>query len=265
MSRKLIERARARNATETRNGYRRHRDRIELELDEDGNLDEVQEYRRVKSSRGPQRQMSIGRGSKSLTDKLNPLIRFLRSNVGRPWDKVYGEIRAHIGTNSTLDMHILEHLDWFVDVTPPPSGPRGLFRFKGDFRVDVHGILREGDDTYAAWKLARKNRPRRPAHSIRLSDRSFHLKKAGIWYLVTYDKPVENKDFSGWYYDYRNFRRVDEPTRFGDPEHYQVKRRVFCRERDVYVDNPQYARSTKTQLNTRALRSAGLTNDYPSV
>ena len=83
MSRKLIERVRDRDARETRNGYQRHRDRIELEVDEDGNLDEVQEYRHVKSSRGPQRQMSIGRGSKSLTDNLNPLFRFLRSNAAR--------------------------------------------------------------------------------------------------------------------------------------------------------------------------------------
>ena len=51
---------------------------------------------------------------KDLTDKLNPLIRFLRKSRGRLWDEVYSELRALLSPRSVIDMHILQHLDQFV-------------------------------------------------------------------------------------------------------------------------------------------------------
>src|SRR5438045_7109980 len=35
-------------------------------------------------------------GTKSFNEHLGPLRRFLDSNVGRPWDKVYSEICKHV-------------------------------------------------------------------------------------------------------------------------------------------------------------------------
>jgi hypothetical protein len=51
---------------------------------------------------------------KDLTDKLNPLIRFVRKSRGRLWDEVYSELRALLSPRSVIDMHILQHLDQFV-------------------------------------------------------------------------------------------------------------------------------------------------------
>lgn len=51
---------------------------------------------------------------KELNDYLSPLIRFLNANIGRNWDKVYAEIREGISPNSTIQMHILQHVEDFV-------------------------------------------------------------------------------------------------------------------------------------------------------
>lgn len=55
------------------------------------------------------------RHRKSFNENLNPLRRFLLKNIGRPWDKVYSEICEHIKLNSTVQRHILEHLEMDVD------------------------------------------------------------------------------------------------------------------------------------------------------
>jgi len=53
---------------------------------------------------------------KWLNENLAPLKRFLEKQVNRPWDKVYGEIRAAIDARSTVKQHILQHLDNFVAI-----------------------------------------------------------------------------------------------------------------------------------------------------
>lgn len=53
---------------------------------------------------------------KWLNENLAPLKRFLEKQVNRPWDKVYGEIRAAIDARSTVKQHVLQHIDNFVAV-----------------------------------------------------------------------------------------------------------------------------------------------------
>jgi hypothetical protein len=51
---------------------------------------------------------------KSFNENLAPLRRFLQSNVGRPWDKVYAEICKHIDRGNVVQKHILTHLFQYV-------------------------------------------------------------------------------------------------------------------------------------------------------
>lgn len=53
---------------------------------------------------------------KELNENLRPLVRFLRSRCGRPWNKVYSEIREYLNPNSAVQMHILQHLFQYVYV-----------------------------------------------------------------------------------------------------------------------------------------------------
>jgi hypothetical protein len=52
--------------------------------------------------------------TKGLNEHLGPLRRFLDSQVGRPWDKVFSEICAHIDRNSAVQDHVRDHVEDYV-------------------------------------------------------------------------------------------------------------------------------------------------------
>ncbi|HET9230531.1 MAG TPA: hypothetical protein VFO00_04545 [Vitreimonas sp.] len=52
--------------------------------------------------------------TKNLNENLNPLKRYLASQVGRPWRKVYSEISEQLKSSSTVQQHVRDHLDDFV-------------------------------------------------------------------------------------------------------------------------------------------------------
>lgn len=56
------------------------------------------------------------RRTKELNENLAPLRRYLRKQRGRPWSKVYSEIRATIDARSTVKQHVLEHLEDLIVV-----------------------------------------------------------------------------------------------------------------------------------------------------
>src|SRR5579872_763697 len=62
---------------------------------------------------GPPRASS-SRHEKGLNENLAPLRRYLTRQVGRPWDKVYSEIRRTIDTRSAIGLHVLQHLEAYV-------------------------------------------------------------------------------------------------------------------------------------------------------
>lgn len=60
--------------------------------------------------------MRAGYGYRALNENLNPLRRYLRSQVGRPWSKVYSEIAENIDRRNTVQQHIYQHIDDFIAV-----------------------------------------------------------------------------------------------------------------------------------------------------
>ncbi|MES1199511.1 MAG: hypothetical protein ABUS48_05990 [Pseudomonadota bacterium] len=54
--------------------------------------------------------------SKMLNENLSPLKRYLGSQVGRPWNKVYSEISEHLRPTSTVQQHVRDHLGDFVAI-----------------------------------------------------------------------------------------------------------------------------------------------------
>jgi hypothetical protein len=64
----------------------------------------------------PQLGMRAGYGYRALNENLNPLRRYLRAQVGRPWDKVYSEIARNIDRRNTVQQHIYQHLADFVAI-----------------------------------------------------------------------------------------------------------------------------------------------------
>lgn len=99
MAKVLVERPRRGGCRGAVKGYRRDRQRIALE-------DQASREGIAARSRG---------GTKWLSDHLGPLRRFLRSNVGRPWDLVYSEICAHVRGGPAVREHFLRHVFEYVE------------------------------------------------------------------------------------------------------------------------------------------------------
>ena len=91
------------------------RPRIKPRVDRIGrrrNLEELpykEGMRRARAERGERKQ---------LNENLAPLRRYLEKQVGRPWDKVYSEIAAHLRADNAVQQHVRDHLRDFVAITP---------------------------------------------------------------------------------------------------------------------------------------------------
>ena len=81
--------------------------------------------------------MARWRGSKYLCDHLSPLKRYLFGQVGRPWDKVWSEICAHIPVDGLMQQHVRNHVFDFVLVsTKLKDGEIWVDHFRGPARLD---------------------------------------------------------------------------------------------------------------------------------
>jgi hypothetical protein len=86
---------------------------------------------------------------REFSDKLAPAERWLAGQVGRPWNKVRGELFARFDTRTTAGRHILfDHLLRSVNLGAPPTFGRVRFT------VDRHGMLRR-EAPYRPWRSAR--------------------------------------------------------------------------------------------------------------
>jgi len=84
-------------------------------------------------------------------DKLGPARRWLRSQVGRPWDKVRSDLFLRFDTRTTAGRHIVfDHL--LAEVSPVRFGS---FR-RGEFWISPHGILRHESYDRKVYARARR-------------------------------------------------------------------------------------------------------------
>jgi hypothetical protein len=75
-------------------------------------------------------------GRKYAGDRLAPLIRYLRAQVGRPWDDVWSEMRRTVPGRGTMNLHLYEHVAMQILLAPlfyedgtPADNERGLSPF----------------------------------------------------------------------------------------------------------------------------------------
>ncbi|HEY1722241.1 MAG TPA: hypothetical protein VGG27_13435 [Magnetospirillaceae bacterium] len=67
---------------------------------------------------GMRRSVREKGGHKQLNEHLSPLRRYLEKQVGRPWDKVFSEISAVLGVDSTVQKHVRDHVWDYVTLNP---------------------------------------------------------------------------------------------------------------------------------------------------
>jgi hypothetical protein len=160
---------------------------------------------------GPTRlRARAGYGYRSLNENLAPLRRYLRAQVGRPWDKVFSEICANIDRRNTVQQHIHQHIRDFiaidvgirdgqrVDLTNRwrflPSGS-GICQ---ELYVDPgSGLVRLNKD-YNSWRQSAAKRRQREQAEIAarrrtLDGRTLLLLLDDVWFRVEVDVLPDNQ------------------------------------------------------------------------
>jgi hypothetical protein len=140
-------------------------------------------------------------------EHLGPLRRYLDSQVGRPWDKVFSEICTHINRNSAVQDHVRDHVEQYVSRHVilidgvPCYGDGGRlygqpllqFRRKYWYVCPKTGLLRRVPE--ASRRPRRAPRKPSPLH-VHVSDTAQCHLLDGAWYLVTLKRlpdPLYNK------------------------------------------------------------------------
>jgi hypothetical protein len=137
-----------------------------------------------------------GYNLKHFNEHLGPLRRFLNSNVGRPWDKVYGEICEHVDRGNVVQKHILTHLFDYVIVTTvlidgEPCDGRPGYRYGDPLRASARynqwyicpksGLLRRCSHVPRRPRVKRTELPR----CVRVNKTEMCVELNGQWELVT--------------------------------------------------------------------------------
>lgn len=115
-------------------------------------------------------------------DKLGPARRWLRSQVGRPWDKVRSDLLARFDTRTTAGRHIVfDHL--LREVEHEASS----FSRSHDFWISAHGILRHEPYNRQRYRdLQRARRLPEPEATLRewLGARRVATQGSRLYWLV---------------------------------------------------------------------------------
>jgi len=225
MKHKLVDTRRLGTGRNSKNmRYRRERLVLEQYEDEKGNIITDISDNNLSAKKTGMRDQSWDR--KQFGENLNPLVRFIRSSVGKRWDKIYSEICEHTDSNGAVSGHIFDHL-WdlvipahrvFIKNNKPwentaYDGPqeisysqRGVW---GQFYVHpISGILKEAPKKEDYWKKQRLQQAKDLAKRLVQIDTNTWLSQdveTKLWYLIVLAKQEYRE------YIYRYFYK-NEPT-----------------------------------------------------
>jgi hypothetical protein len=140
-------------------------------------------------------------GCKHFTDVIGPLEGFILANVGRPWDKVYSEVRAVLKPTGMSAIHAIGHLfdcvalakDIYISEKHGPCFKANSFwRRDRDGEIPIYQIAyvdpNDGILKKNKWKdrhLSRPPRQKKPRLFIKVDDTHVYKKVDDIWYVVT--------------------------------------------------------------------------------
>lgn len=163
---------------------------------------------------------SVTRGkekSKCFNDHLSPLIRYLGKQVGRPWRKVEGQVRAGLDLSTISGRHLLDHVLRAVrtEIRMSPDGHAHDLRGHPIRDLFVHPrsglLLRQ-----RPWKtdpVAASRKRVAEATFVRLDAAVTAEKLKGLWYLFidehrTEEVTIVRKDQRGAPVAFRSTRPV---------------------------------------------------------
>jgi hypothetical protein len=95
----------------------------------------------------------LPRVGKQFYDKLGPAQRWLDSQVGRPWNKVYSELRTKFDSRTLAGKHIVD--DHMIGMVRRAGEPTRYWSHR-TLVVDRHGVLRKPPEYVHSYNKLRK-------------------------------------------------------------------------------------------------------------
>lgn len=133
--------------------------------------------------------------TKYFSDNLSPLKRWLRSQLGQPWDNVYSQLRQKIETRTLCGQHLLFHLWGFVerDVELINDVPyrRGQLHPLGYWRDEFY--IHPETKILCVARKPLKPKPQKPKGLIQIDSYHQYRQLDEIWYLISF-KPIAYKE-----------------------------------------------------------------------
>lgn len=153
----------------------------------------------------PQRESMLGRWKgrdKLLNEHLGPMRRFLRSNIGRPWNKVHQELCEYVSFDNAVQAHVLAHVFEYVHLHVEVQDRSTVFDLRPFWRSLK---LLRANDMYVCprtgiLKAVLPNHHQPPIRRIVL-DRStqYHLRENRWWKVcVRGAKSCEERSWDAW-------------------------------------------------------------------
>lgn len=149
----------------------------------------------------PVREPMLGRWQgmeRFLNEHLGPMKRFLRSNVGRPWEKVHEELCEHISFANPVQSHVLDHIFDFVHQYVEVINRRHVIKIKHEYWWGPRR-LRQGE-MYICPKtrilrvvLGPKHKPKRERQFCQTATLKY-LQKDNLWWEVKLCLTPENPE-----------------------------------------------------------------------
>lgn len=191
---------------------------------------------RAKASQGGQ----YGWDSKEFSDLLGPLRKYLRKQVGRPWNTIYSELSATLDKRSLSGRHIWGHILSDIEVHCYMGIDGKVYSRKPYQSWPVDGLFVHPTTGLVCW--AKKTRFRYVAPLdltvVDLADGRKLRQISGIWYEATYVKS-ETPYLARW-------------TAFREGSHHRYYREAGT--------NVEYVLMHKRQLSSRELKTYGVQN-----
>lgn len=138
------------------------------------------------------RKRQYGSESKWFTDVLGPLKGFLRSNLGRPWDKIYSELRQGLDIRKVTGQHIFDHLQFMVETDCSMGADGKVYDCVG--RYHVQGFYVHPKNGLLCLVPRQSARERKKERLLRQAideitlDRCRSYKRINdLWYSVAYE------------------------------------------------------------------------------
>lgn len=135
----------------------------------------------------PKHEPMLGRWKgrqRSLNEHLGPMRRFLRSNIGRPWNKVHSELCEHVSFDNAVQAHVLSHVYDYVSKNVVLQDKKVIAIREWGYRYELRpgnmyvcpktGLLRE----------VKQNKRRMPARKAQFDSTSIYLKRDHNWWEV---------------------------------------------------------------------------------